>query len=66
MEFTSLEKRDRIKYTLEQIDTAINQLKEWNEDVDDADTFYRSSSGMQKLGCQLYAHRSHWRGYQAD
>ena len=33
MEFTSLEKRNRIKYTLEQINTAINQLKEWNEDV---------------------------------
>ena len=33
MEFTSLEKRNRIKYTLEQIYNAINQLKEWNEDV---------------------------------
>ena len=49
MEFTSLEKRNRIKYTLEQINTAIGQLKEWNEDVDDADVFYLSSSGMQKL-----------------
>jgi len=49
MVFTSLEKRNRIKYTLEQINTAINQLKEWNEDVDDADSFYLSSSGMQKL-----------------
>lgn len=49
MEFSSLEKRNRIKYTLEQIDNAINQLKEWNEDVDNADTFYLSSSGMQKL-----------------
>jgi len=55
MEFTSLEKRRRIKYTLEQIDNAINQLKEWNEDVDNADTFYLSSSGMQKLAanCML-------------
>ena len=55
MVFTSLEKRDRIKYTLEQINTAINQLKEWNEDVDDADSFYLSSSGMQKLAanCML-------------
>jgi len=44
-----LEKRNRINYTLEQIDNAINQLKEWNKDVDDADTFYLSSSGMQKL-----------------
>lgn len=49
MVFTSLEKRNRIKYTFEQINTAINQLKEWNEDVDDADSFYLSSSGMQKL-----------------
>ena len=49
MEFTSLEKRDRIKYTFEQINTAIGQLKEWNEDVDDANQFYLSSSGMQKL-----------------
>ena len=49
MEFTSLEQRNRIKYTLEQINTAINQLKEWNEDVKDADEYYISSSGMQKL-----------------
>jgi uncharacterized protein with HEPN domain len=55
MEFTSLEKRNRIKYTLEQINTAINQLKEWNEDVESADDFYLSSSGMQKLAanCML-------------
>ena len=55
MEFTSLEKRERIKYTLEQINTAINQLKEWNADVENADDFYLSSSGMQKLAanCML-------------
>lgn len=55
MEFTSLEKRNRIKYTLEQINNAINQLKEWNEGVDDANDFYLSSSGMQKLAanCML-------------
>ena len=55
MVFTSLEKRNRIKYTLEQIKTAIDQLKEWNEDVSDADQFYLSSSGMQKLAanCML-------------
>ena len=55
MEFTSLEKRDRVKYTLEQINTAINQLKEWNADVKNADDFYLSSSGMQKLAanCML-------------
>ena len=49
MEFTSLEKRNRVKYTLEQINTAIDQLKEWNEDVETANDFYLSSSGMQKL-----------------
>ena len=49
MEFSSLEKRNRIKYTLEQINTALDQLKEWNEDVKTANDFYLSSSGMQKL-----------------
>ena len=49
MEFSSLEKRNRIKYTFEQINTALNQLKEWNEDVKTANDFYLSSSGMQKL-----------------
>ena len=55
MEFTSLAQRNRIKYTFEQINTAISQLKEWNEDVEDADEFYLSSSGMQKLAanCML-------------
>ena len=55
MEFTLLEKRNRIKYTLEQINTAIDQLKEWNRDVENADDFYLSSSGMQKLAanCML-------------
>lgn len=55
MEFTSLALRNRIKYTLEQIDTAINQLKEWNEVIEDAEDFYLSSSGMQKLAadCML-------------
>lgn len=49
MEFSSLEKRNRVKYTLEQINTALDQLKEWNEDVKTANDFYLSSSGMQKL-----------------
>lgn len=55
MEFTSLEKRDRIKYMLEQINTAINQLKEWNEAVETANDFYLSSTGMQRLAadCML-------------
>ncbi len=55
MEFTSLIKRDRIKNTFEQIDNAINQLKEWNADVNSAEEYYLSSSGMQKLAanCML-------------
>ena len=55
MEFTSLEKRERIKYTLNQINSAIVQLKEWNKDVENADDYYLSSSGMQKLAanCML-------------
>lgn len=55
MVFMSLEQRNRVKYTFEQINTAINQLKEWNEDVEDAEEFYLSSSGMQKLAanCML-------------
>lgn len=55
MEFMSLEKRERIKYTFEQINMAIGQLKEWNEGVENADDYYLSSSGMQKLAasCML-------------
>jgi len=55
MEFTSLIKRDRVKNTFEQIDNAINQLKEWNADVISAEDYYLSSSGMQKLAanCML-------------
>ena len=44
-----LEKHNRIRYTLEQVNTAICQLKEWNEDVKTADDYYLSSAGMQKL-----------------
>ena len=41
--------------TLEQINTAIVQLKEWNADVNSAEDYYLSSSGMQKLAanCML-------------
>ena len=37
MEFTSLIERNRIMNTFEQIDNAINQLKEWNAEVSSAD-----------------------------
>lgn len=49
MEFTSSIKRERVKNTFEQIDNAINQLKEWNAGVNSAEEYYLSSSGMQKL-----------------
>ena len=46
---------NRVKSTLEQINTAIVQLKEWNADVNSAEDYYLSSSGMQKLAanCML-------------
>jgi uncharacterized protein with HEPN domain len=55
MEFTSLDNRNRIKSILEQIKTAIGQLKEWNDEVKSSDDYYMSSSGMQKLAasCML-------------
>lgn len=55
MEFTSFNERNRVKSTLEQIRTAIIQLREWNEGVNSADDYYMSSDGMQKLAanCML-------------
>ena len=55
MEFTSSDDRRRVKSTLEQIRTAIGQLKEWNEEVNSPEDYYLSSSGMQKLAasCML-------------
>jgi uncharacterized protein with HEPN domain len=55
MEFTSLIKRERVRNTFEQIDNAINQLKEWNVEVNSAEDYYLSSGGMQKLAanCML-------------
>ena len=55
MEFTSFDDRRRIKSTLEQIKTAIGQLKEWNEAISSSEDYYLSSSGMQKLAasCML-------------
>jgi hypothetical protein len=49
MEFTSSDDRRRIKSTLEQIRTAIGQLKEWNEAITSSEDYYLSSGGMQKL-----------------
>jgi hypothetical protein len=55
MEFTSFNERNRVKNTFEQIRTAIGQLQEWNADVNSAEDYYQSSSGMQKLAanCML-------------
>ena len=55
MEFTSFDDRRRVKSTLEQIQTAIGQLIEWNEEITSPEDYYSSSSGMQKLAasCML-------------
>ena len=55
MEFTSFDDRRRVKSTLEQIQTAIGQLIEWNEEINSPEDYYSSSSGMQKLSasCML-------------
>ena len=55
MEFTSSNKKQRVLGILEQIQTAIGQLKEWNVDVTKADDYYLSPGGMQKLAasCML-------------
>ena len=55
MVFTSFTDYNRVKSTLEQMKTAIEQLKEWNAEVSSADDYYMSSTGMQKLAasCML-------------
>lgn len=55
MEFTSSNKKQRVLGIFEQIQTAIWQLKEWNVDVTQADDYYLSPGGMQKLAasCML-------------
>lgn len=55
MEFSSSNDYNRVKSTLNQIKTAISQLKEWNADIKSAEDYYCSSSGMQKLAasCML-------------
>lgn len=55
MEFTSSNKKQRVLGIFEQIQTAIGQLKEWNADIKQADDYYLSPDGMQKLAasCML-------------
>jgi len=51
----SSNKQYRVCCIFKQIERAIYQLKEWNADVGNADDYYLSSSGMQKLAasCML-------------
>lgn len=55
MVFTSLDERELLKDILEQINTAIGQLQEWNAEVTSEEEYYLSSGGMQKLAasCML-------------
>ena len=45
MDFTSYNDRSRVRDTFEQINTAINQQKEWNAEVTSAEEYYLSSGG---------------------
>jgi uncharacterized protein with HEPN domain len=55
MEFTSLSKRDRVLGIFQQIENAIEQLKNWNANIETAEDYYLSPDGMQKLAasCML-------------
>lgn len=47
--------KQKVLNILKQIETAIGQLKDWNQDVSTSDDYYLSSSGVQKLAasCML-------------
>ena len=55
MEFTSFNDRNRVLAILEQIKTAISQLKEWNAEVTSADYYYMSPGAvcrnLQPIAC---------------
>ena len=55
MEFTSSNKRDRVIGIFQQIENAIEQLKNWNANIETAEDYYLSPDGMQKLAasCML-------------
>ena len=55
MEFTSSNKRDRVIGIFRQIENAIEQLKNWNANIETAEDYYMSPDGMQKLAasCML-------------
>lgn len=55
MEFTSSSKRERVRNIFQQIENAIEQLKNWNANIEAAEDYYLSPDGMQKLAasCML-------------
>lgn len=55
MESMSTLNRELVSHTLQQIETAIHDLKRWNKDVNDMDDLAKSSEGMQRLAgnCML-------------
>ena len=55
MEFTSSNNRDRVIGIFQQIENAIEQLKNWNANIETAEDYYLSPDGMQKLAasCML-------------
>ncbi|MCR5533729.1 MAG: DUF86 domain-containing protein [Bacteroidaceae bacterium] len=52
---STLYNKQRVLIILKQIETAINQLKDWNKGVTSSDDYYLSSNGVQKLAasCML-------------
>ena len=53
MEFTSSNKRDRVIGIFQQIENAIEQLKNWNANIETAEDYYLSPDGMQKMSSAL-------------
>ena len=57
----SYNNQERIKGILEQIHSAILDLKEWNKDIVSSEDYYCSPDGMNEESCcKLYDDRSHW------
>lgn len=55
MESISSVKKERVAALLQQIQTAIQQLREWNRDIHSANDYYLSTEGMRNLAadCML-------------
>ena len=54
MEFTSSNNRDRVIGIFQQIENAIEQLKDWNANIETAEDYYLSPDGMQKLAASFH------------